>query len=267
MKVCKFIRENKVLSAAALIIISIFITMIPVRSLLDGKVDYPDAILIEPLLLQGILLLISCLFLKVLGDNKFLGLKFEYGVKDIYVIWPLIIFAIMSAAGNIGFIESIDVGFRTYILYIAAFIITGFFEEFMLRGVALRIFIDRYGDSKKGIKKAVLVSNLVFTLCCLNMLFSGQGDLITTIFKMFNMFCLGVLYCAVFLRTKTIWVNIILHSLIELLGSIQALTLTSREAFEGLMASSAVTIQMAAPVILISILLLIVGLWFLKKIK
>ena len=53
MKVYEFIKENKVLSAVLLIIVSILITMIPVRDLIGEVVNYPNAILLEALLLQG----------------------------------------------------------------------------------------------------------------------------------------------------------------------------------------------------------------------
>ena len=267
MKVYKFIRDNKLLSAVLLIILSLLVTMIPVRSFIGDTVSYPNAILLEALLLQGVLLIISCFLLKVFGDNDFLGLKFENKVKDIYVIWPLILFFIMSAAGSMDFLESIQVDFKTIVLYVISFIVVSCFEEFMLRGVALRVFIDRYGESKKGIIKAVIISNLVFTLCCLNMYFLGQLDIVTTIFKMFNMFCLGVLYSAIFLRTKSIWVTVILHSLIELAGSVQALTMTSKESYDNLIASSSLTMEMAVPVIIMSMALLFIGLFFLKGLK
>ena len=267
MKVYKFIKENQVLSAVLLIIVSILITMIPVRGYIGEVVNYPDAILVEALLLQGVLLILSCFLLKVLGNNDFLGLKFQNKVKDIYVIWPLILFLIMSASGSITYIESVNVDYKTIILYIISFIVVGCFEEFMLRGVALRVFIDRYGENKNGIIKAVIIGNLVFTLCCLNMYFLGQLDILTTVFKMFNMFCLGVLYSAIFLRTKSIWVTVIIHSLIELAGSVQALTMTSKEAFDNLIGSTSVTIEMAVPVIIMSAALLFIGLFFLKGIE
>ena len=266
MKVCKFIKENKVLSAVLLVIISILITMIPIRGYIEESVGYPNALLLEPLLLQGVLLIISCLILKAFGDNDFLGLKFQNKVKDIYVIWPLILFLIMSVAGSINYIGSIEADYKTIILYIITFILAGCFEEFMMRGVALRVFIDKYRESKNGIFKAVIIGNLLFTLCCLNMYLLGQLDLLTAIFKMFNMFCLGVLYSAVFLRTKSIWVTVIIHSLIELAGSVQALTMTSKEAFDNLIASSSVTMEMAVPVIIMSMALLFIGLFFLRKV-
>lgn len=267
MKVYEFIKENKVLSAVLLIIVSILITMIPVRDLIGDVVNYPNAILLEALLLQGVLLILSCLLLKVFGNNDFLGLKFQNKVKDIYVIWPLILFLIMSASGSMAFLDSVNVDYKTIILYIISFIVVGCFEEFMLRGVALRVFIDRYGESKKCIIKAVIISNLVFTLCCLNMYFLGQLDILSTVFKMFNMFCLGVLYSAIFLRTKSIWVTVIIHSLIELAGSVQALTMTSKESYDNLIASSSVTMEMAVPVIIMSMALLFIGLFFLKGLK
>ena len=83
---------------------------------------------------------------------------------------------------------------------------------------------------------------------------------------MFNMFCLGVLYSAIFLRTKSIWVTVIIHSLIELAGSVQALTMTSKESYDNLIASSSVTMEMAVPVIIMSMALLFIGLFFLRKV-
>lgn len=267
MKVCNFLKKHSVLAVLILMIVCLTGSTIPMRNLFEKISSYPNAILLEGLVLQGVLALLCYGFIKILGDNEDLGLRFENSIHDLWVTWPFVVYIIMNIAGSISEIPNIHVGFSSVLLYIITFIITGLFEEILVRGAALKVFIHRYGKSKKGLFKAVIVCNIVFGLANLNSYFTGQSDLMTTGVKIINAFSLGVLYCAIFLRTKSLWIPVIIHSLTEICGSVQVLEINSKEALQAMITGNTITLEAAFQVVCMSLPFLIAGLFFLKGVK
>lgn len=92
-------------------------------------------------------------------------------------------------------------------------IFVGFSEESLFRGVILTT-LKRYGTII-----AVLFSSLLFSLVHITNLMAGFSlNYILT--QLYVAFSLGVLFAALRIRTGTIWLVILLHSLIDFLGLI-----------------------------------------------
>jgi membrane protease YdiL (CAAX protease family) len=113
----------------------------------------------------------------------------------------------------LAIISSIFVGIRvtdpTLILFGAAsFLVGGFIEEAIFRGVVLRVFLPR------GLLRAALLSAAVFSLVHLGNILLGQ-DLGATALQLVRAFLVGMAFVAPLAYTRNIWPLVILHALIN----------------------------------------------------
>ncbi|MBR1828917.1 MAG: CPBP family intramembrane metalloprotease [Atopobiaceae bacterium] len=89
----------------------------------------------------------------------------------------------------------------------------GFSEEVVFRAIPGANWMRMSGE-RSEILKCVLTTSVGFSLIHGINLFAGAA-LSSTLFQLFYAFCLGTLFCAVFLRTGSIWPCIIVHTLID----------------------------------------------------
>jgi membrane protease YdiL (CAAX protease family) len=113
----------------------------------------------------------------------------------------------------LAIISSIFVGIRVtdpiLILFGAAsFLVGGFIEEAIFRGVVLRVFLPR------GLLRAALLSAAVFALVHLGNILLGQ-DLGATALQLVRAFLVGIAFVAPLAYTRNIWPLVILHALIN----------------------------------------------------
>ncbi|MDE7453341.1 MAG: CPBP family intramembrane metalloprotease, partial [Clostridia bacterium] len=96
-------------------------------------------------------------------------------------------------------------GFVLYNLAIA------FSEEFLFRGVIFTQMLDSWKNKKGFIWIAIIVSSVIFGLRHLLNLVTAPQVVITTIGQVLFTFMAGFYLCAVYLRTRNIWICIIIH--------------------------------------------------------
>ena len=90
--------------------------------------------------------------------------------------------------------------------------LVGIAEEFLCRGWLLNEFLERFGDTKKGIIFSIFISGLIFGLMHFGNMVNGQ-DLATTVIQVINAFGIGVVLGVIYYRTKNIWTVILIHGL------------------------------------------------------
>ena len=91
-------------------------------------------------------------------------------------------------------------------------IFIGIVEEFLCRGWLLNEFLERYGDSKKGIILSIILSALIFGGVHFINVSETQG-LIDTVFQVINATTAGVFLALVYYKTKNIWLVVFSHAL------------------------------------------------------
>lgn len=92
---------------------------------------------------------------------------------------------------------------------VAAYALTGFMEEGLMRGIVLRVL------KPTGITRSVVISALLFGLMHIgNMLYRNPFIVLA---QMLGAFVQGIGLAAIRLRTKTIWFVVLLHGLHDLL--------------------------------------------------
>lgn len=123
-------------------------------------------------------------------------------------VWPLVFLVIGMLI--LPLIEGIDqMGASFFRLWFAAYLMTGIQEEFMDRGLSIRVFY------KQGPVIAVTLSAVLFSVFHLTQLFLGEslGFVLVIIISSFTF---GMLYGAVRIRVDNIWPLVLFHGLFDL---------------------------------------------------
>ena len=89
----------------------------------------------------------------------------------------------------------------------------GFFEEYVSRGLFLKIAFQDGVKSSKQVLGVVLLSALSFGLAHLVNL--THQPLNATLFQVYYATAIGIFYAAIYLRTGSLWWTIVLHCLID----------------------------------------------------
>ena len=100
-------------------------------------------------------------------------------------------------------------------------------EEFLFRGVMFTQMLDSWKNKKNFMWVAILISSIIFGLRHFLNLITTPNTLVTTIGQVFFTFMAGFYLCAVYLRTRNIWVCIIIHFLEDLFTGFWAIVSSS----------------------------------------
>ena len=122
--------------------------------------------------------------------------------------------ALITLVPLLGGVRSIEGG--TWAVLLAGYVITGFMEELLWRGVVQRLL------APTGIAKAVWLGSAIFGAAHLtNVLFRPSAGLVLS--QAFGAFCFGVGYAALRWRTNTIWPLMVMHLATDLFAAIGGL--------------------------------------------
>jgi len=143
--------------------------------------------------------------------------------------------------------------------------LTGVFEEVLVRGLALNLMLERLGGSSKGILKAVLFTSLLFGVAHFVNI-RTVADIFPVTIQVLSATMIGVYFAALYLRTRTLWVPIIIHAAIDAASFIMLVIVSP----EGLLALSQQSQDESAFLgsllsLLITVPFLVSGLMMLKK--
>ena len=99
-------------------------------------------------------------------------------------------------------------------VFVICMILVGITEELLCRGVLAELLLRRYGATKQGIWKAVIVSGVLFGLAHLSNLISAQpvGVLVQCVIAGM----MGMAFAAIYFRTGCIWVTVFLHAFVDI---------------------------------------------------
>ena len=94
-------------------------------------------------------------------------------------------------------------------------LLIGILEEVLCRGVILNNMLNKWGHTKTGIIKSVILSSLIFGLGHLVNLFWQPTLIIGTVTQVIYTFLIGVLFASIYLRCKNIWAVVVLHAIFD----------------------------------------------------
>ncbi len=100
-------------------------------------------------------------------------------------------------------------------------------EEFLFRGVIFTQMLDSWKNKKGYIWATIIVSSIIFGLRHFLNLVTTPNVIITTVGQVLFTFMAGFYLCAVYLRTRNIWVCIVIHFLEDFFTEFWAIVSTS----------------------------------------
>lgn len=85
----------------------------------------------------------------------------------------------------------------------------GIYEEFLLRGWLLNEFLERYGNTKKGVWISIITSGIIFGL--VHFINIASNGLATTFTQVLSASASGIVFGFIYYKTKNIWTVVFLH--------------------------------------------------------
>ena len=177
------------------------------NTLIDAITEYPKgSLVLNEAVLASLVLILMLLF-----KNSYVFTqpheKFSKGLfYGLFYIIGSIIFVLMF-----GVMASFK--FNPFVilnLTVGCFLI-GVAEEFLCRGWLLNEFLERYGDSKKGVWFSIIISGIIFGLMHLGNIYTAGQDIPSTISQALSAAGTGIFLGLIYYKTKNIWSVIFLH--------------------------------------------------------
>ena len=191
-----------------LIITRLFIWGYGSELILDSIINYPFGYLV---ISEAVLLVLTLIVLLLFNNSYVFTQKKERITKGLfyglfYLINSTLLILIM------GFFAGGFKGGLAIINILIGCLLIGLTEEFLCRGWLLNEFLERFGDTKKGVWYSIVASGLVFGLLHLFNIFTGQdgfGTLMQSILAIGS----GIFFGVIYYKTKNIWSVAILHGI------------------------------------------------------
>lgn len=147
--------------------------------------------------------------------------RFKQFKKSIIIMIP----ALIISFNNFPIIAYLDdravLTEPTYrvILFMLVCLSVGFFEEIIFRGVILTFLLKSFANHEMKLLYSIVISSVIFALSHLFNLFEGAsyGD---TFLQIGYSFLVGMLWAVMFLKTKNIWLTMLLHASFNFFGQV-----------------------------------------------
>ena len=143
-----------------------------------------------------------------------------------------------------------------FVLYNLAIAIS---EEFLFRGAIFTQMLESWKDRKGFIWAAMIASSVIFGLRHFLNLVTAPNVIISTVGQVLFTFMAGFYLCAVYLRTRNIWVCVIIHFLENLFTGFWAVVstaATAAQAIDGTVANMLLLVGVHSIYILSGVLML-----------
>lgn len=152
----------------------------------------------------------ALVYVYVVKIKKFFS--FSKFVLAFILACPLILYIVASLFDTNLIMPTVDV----FLVGILLGLGPGVSEEILFRGVMIS-YLMKFFRNSKGIYSVLILSALLFGLMHISNYFMG-APLDSSLFQAFYSFAMGIIMGALYLRTGNIWVPIIFHSIIDIIG-------------------------------------------------
>ena len=170
-------------------------------------------------LIQSILIIVPVAFVFLFGFSS----AFKRGnlARGLFCSLPFIVLQLLALGGFMAFaLEIPDLKWNPwYLIIYGLFCVVGIAvrEECVYRGVIQNIIAKKYANSVKGIWLTAIAGGAIFGLAHVTNLFFGM-DPLAVLTQMFTTAFMGLFFCAVYLRSGSLWTLIIIHTLTDVSG-------------------------------------------------
>lgn len=176
--------------------------------------------MVQNVVIQIVLIIVSLALMKKWGMNNLtFTLKKDSStirrfVLLIPVVFPMVADILFKSANNFSFGNLMKSFFTSPL--------TGISEELVFRGVILGGLLAMSTHTSKNRWKAILISSILFgSMHLLNLFSSNQVSPTMVYIQVLYATFLGIYLASLFIVSKTLWLPIIAHTLIDLFGFLE----------------------------------------------
>jgi membrane protease YdiL (CAAX protease family) len=263
-KIKTFAFRKPIIISAIVFFLASFLCIITNKvsiAFLNQYMDLRKATWLYYLVYQGLWAIAMLPLIREVGIFETAGFTKLKEWKQVWICWPLIVMGILSGwdvlSGKVEFNTSEPL---VFILYLMLNLSIGFYEEIIGRSFVLNLMLQKWGNTKRGIYKAVFISSVLFGVIHLTTVILGKRELIPGIGQVFFTMAFGVFFAACFIRNNSVWPSIFLHAFVDLFASSNGLTAN----FGIVQQASVINTFINA---LFSLPLLLCGIFLLRKVK
>jgi CAAX protease family protein len=199
----------------------IFVCIIAMMIIQFGSLSFYDDILISNMVNDTIF--------RFLGSIVFIFIIYEFNHKILKIHKPLIkslliiLPALLISINNFPFLPFLSGNalitkpIYTILIFAITCISVGLFEELVFRGLILFFLLEKLSKNRRGIFVSIIISSALFGIMHLFNIFDG-ANVGATLLQVLYSFAMGIMWSIIVLKTKTIWLAVILHSLYNFTG-------------------------------------------------
>jgi uncharacterized protein len=266
-KLKMFAMEKPLLFSILIMISALVFEIIPIKNAYLLFVNERFASYLGEITVRVVICLFIIIMLKQFGFFKMAGFTSPKHWKDYLAIWPVAILILLNSSSIITGDVTIDVSSPALLgTYILDSFSIGFFEEILVRGMILTVLLYKWGNTRQGIYLSVIGSSVIFGLAHIINLIKNPELVLATFSHILYATFFGVIFAALVLRNKTIWLMIISHSLFDFCGNIKEISVGGGIAASEMVKAST-TLSDAVAAVAITFPLFIYGLFLLRKVS
>lgn len=187
--------------------------------------------------------------LKRKGTGFFKGL-----IPCLYVLATLIYSGILQISNSLFFGHELA-GIGDILVFLATMVLIGITEEFIFRGFIAEIIFQKYAYNYSGVWFSVIVSGIIFGFMHMSNAASVDNTA-SVLIQSLSATAIGMTYCAIFYRTRNVWVCVFLHFLNNLFALAPAGIFKASSISESLGSYTSVNLIGIIPYIIVTAVLL-----------
>jgi membrane protease YdiL (CAAX protease family) len=221
-KMKRFATDQPVLFSTLVMLASIGLTEIPLAPLFAPQMGEQAAHYMALIFKQGLVGLALFVIVARFGWMRPAGFTGPGEWKKLWLGWPLVIFCLFNAADFITGDKMIDFTRPAQIILLGLKnLSTGWFEETLGRGVMLTALMQKWGQTRRGIILAVLVSSGLFGIGHIINLITGRFPVTNYLAQMAYGTFFAIIFAACVLRNRAIWPMMLMHAAFNFAGNLQ----------------------------------------------
>lgn len=169
-------------------------------------------------LVDGISFLIFVLFLKAKKHLFLFREKKVSFISGLFIGGYLVFKEVITLLSSLPLVKLYDfVPFADILSFIGCMFLIGCAEETLFRGIVCNMLFEAYGNTRAGVRFCVVFSGSLFGLFHLSNL--GAGIPVSSVMAQVTVAAgLGMIFAAIYYRTRNLWVVIILHAFQDFVG-------------------------------------------------
>lgn len=266
LKLKKFALEKPFPFSILIMILSLILEIAPARYLYLPFMNEQMASYFGEITMRVVICILLLVMLRYFGIIKMACFTAPSGWRQVWLVWPVMVLILINALDLITGKVSINTSDKALLLtFITDCLSIGFFEEILVRGSILSLLLYKWGNTRKGIYLSVVCSSLIFSLAHLINLIKNPELVLATLAQIAYAAFLGVLFAALLLRTRSIWLMILSHALFDFAGNIREIAAGGGLAVNEL-AKASTSMANVVSAVIITLPLLIYGLIIIRKV-